>query len=672
MGFNTALSGLRAASSDLDVIGNNIANGGTVGFKRSRAEFHDLYSQAVLGGGNNQKGYGVFVQTVAQQFGQGNIKSTDRNLDLVVNGSGFFVTKSHNGLAYTRQGIFSLNKDGYVVSNTGDFLQGFTADASGVIIPGALSDLQINAQYLDPRQTSGIDIDFNLDSRDTVLARRGSLTESNNTAVVANAQLANTNGYNAGSFILQDTSQSPVVTVATLNIPSAANMQASAIASELISNGEQYGVMSASANTRVKVDVSNLVALLGSSAPAGASVSINNQAIDLSSVNSINELAIAISNLTGVNAQIDSSAPNEIRVYNNTGDNIAVALSNTGTNVAVQGATGAAFTNAGAAVNVADGATSTVGGEVTIQLENNLQIAAAPAPATLPNIFTIPLTYTPFADNEFDPNDPATYNHATQVQIFDSLGNPHTLTSYFVKEETNPSTPNVSDWSMYLLIDGEDIGDPVVSSGSATRARFSVQFDQDGNLLSSNPIVVTNWVPLDSNGDPINALQPINVSSGGNILPLPDPPTSSNFVFDITNSTQFGSLFAVKNLSQNGYSVGRMTDLNVSETGVIFGRYSNGQNTTLGQVALANFVNPQGLQPIGKTAWMEAFDSGEPVIGTPNTGTLGSIRSGALEEANVDVAEELVSLIIAQRNYQANAKTIETEDTVTQTIINLR
>ncbi|MCX4024607.1 flagellar hook-basal body complex protein [Endozoicomonas sp. SM1973] len=668
MGFNTALSGLRAASSDLDVIGNNIANGGTVGFKRSRAEFHDLYSQAMLGGGNSKAGNGVFVQTVAQQFGQGNIRSTDRNLDMVINGGGFFVTKNPNGLAYTRQGIFSLNKDGYIVTNTGDFLQGFVADASGVIIPGALSDLQINAQYLDPRQTSGVDIDFNLDSREQVLARRGSITTSNNTAVVANAQLSNINGYSAGSFVLQDISQTPPVTKATLNVPSAANMQASAIASELVSNGEQYGIMSASANTRVKVNVANIAALLGSSAPVGASIVINNQAVSLSSVNNVNELAVAISNLNGISAQIDSSAPNEIRIYNNSGDNITVSVSNTGTNVAVQGAVGSAFTNAGGAVTVNDGNTATVGGEITLQLENDTQIGSATS-----NIFnTTTITYTPFAENEFDPTKPASYNHATQVQIFDSLGNSHTLSSYFVKEDPNPLTPNVADWSMYLLIDGQDIGDPVVSGGSATRARFTVQFDRDGNLLTSSPIVVTNWIPLDSAGNPINALQPLNVASGGNILPLPDPPTSSNFVFNITGSTQFGSLFAVESLSQNGYTVGRMTDLSVSETGIIFGRYSNGQNTTLGQVALANFANSQGLQPIGKTSWLETFDSGVPVIGTPNTGTLGSLRAGSLEEANVDVAEELVGLIIAQRNYQANAKTIETEDTVTQTIINLR
>lgn len=672
MGFNTALSGLRAASFDLDVIGNNIANGGTIGFKRSRAEFHDLYSRTILGGNNHQVGDGVFLQTVAQQFAQGNIKATDRNLDMLVNGSGFFVTQNPSGTSYTRQGIFGLNKDGYIVSNTGDFLQGFAADTTGAIIPGVLSNLQINAQYLDPQQTSDVALGFNLDSRQTVLVRRGSSTVSNNTTAVANAQAGTTNGYTAGSFILQDTSQIPPVTKATLTVPSAANLPASIIASEIMANGDDYGVISASANTRVKVDVSNFALLYGTAAPASASISINNQAVLLKDVANINELAVAISNLTGVNAQIDAASPNEIRVYNNSGENIAIAVNNTATTVSVRGATGSTFTNAGVAVAVADGATSTVGGEVSLQLESNIQVASAPAPATLPNIFSLPLTYTPFIENSFDPLKPTTYNHATQVQIFDSLGNPHTLTSYYVKEESNPLTPNIAEWSMYLQIDGQDVGDPVVPGGAATRARHAVQFDQNGNLLNTNSIVVTNWTPVDINGNPINALQPINSSAGGSTLPLPDPPTSSNFVFDIMGSTQFGSPFAVEALFQNGYSVGRMTDLDVTDTGILFGRYSNGQNAVLGQVALANFTNLQGLQPIGKTAWMESFDSGAAVIGTPNTGTLGTLSSGALEEANVDIAEELVGLIIAQRNYQANAKTIETEDTVTQTIINLR
>jgi flagellar hook protein FlgE len=105
---------------------------------------------------------------------------------------------------------------------------------------------------------------------------------------------------------------------------------------------------------------------------------------------------------------------------------------------------------------------------------------------------------------------------------------------------------------------------------------------------------------------------------------------------------------------------------------VVFARYTNGQALTLGQVALATFANPQGLSPVGNTAWAESFDSGQPVIGSPQSGSRGAIQAGGLEDSNVDLSAELVNLILAQRDYQANAKTIETNNAVTQTIINLR
>ncbi|WP_163834086.1 flagellar hook protein FlgE [Spartinivicinus ruber] len=670
MGFNTGLSGLKAATIDLDAIGNNIANGSTIGFKNSRAEFHDLFARS-FGGSASKAGNGVIVQTVAQQFNQGNLKPTERNLDLSINGTGFFITRATDGVNYTRQGIFGVNRDGQIVTNTGDFLQGFIADATGAIVPGVLSDLQVGEQFQDPRLTSNVDISFNVDSRETVLATRGTTSEANG-VIIANAQAGINNGYTAGSFLLQDVSQTPVVTLATLAVPSVANLSAGAIAAEIAQLGDNNGVISASANTRAKVDVTALP--LGGAAAAGSSISINGQAVSLPTVNNVNELATAISNLTGISAAIDAAAPNEIRIFNNTGDDLRVAINNTGVGggIPVQGATTTSFTNAGAAVNVTDGNTVTVGGELSFQLEEDIQVAAPVLPATISNVFNLPLTYTPFVENDFNPIDQATYNHATQVQIFDSLGNSHNLTLYFVKEPEMTSTPNASDWSMYVLIDGEDVGDPIVPGGTATRSRFSVQFDREGNLVNTNPIVITNWVPVDGNGDPINALQPVNISAGGDVLPLPEPPTSSNFVIDIASSTQFGSPFAVDSLTQNGFGVGRLTDLDVSQEGILFARYTNGQNSILGQLAMANFVNPQGLTPIGKTAWIESIDSGEPVVGAPGTGVLGSVESGSLEEANVDVAEELVNLIIAQRNYQANAKTIQTEDTITQTIINLR
>jgi len=177
---------------------------------------------------------------------------------------------------------------------------------------------------------------------------------------------------------------------------------------------------------------------------------------------------------------------------------------------------------------------------------------------------------------------------------------------------------------VYLQIDGQDVGNPDPSSATPTaptQASYRVTFDSSGGYDSglSDDIVISNWQPLDTSGVPNGALQPNN-----------------------------------------------------DESGIMFARYSNGQALILGQVALADFSNEQGLTPLGDTAWAESFQSGPAVVGAPLSAALGSIQSGALEDSNVELAEELVSLIIAQRNYQANARTIETANEVTQTIINLR
>lgn len=153
---------------------------------------------------------------------------------------------------------------------------------------------------------------------------------------------------------------------------------------------------------------------------------------------------------------------------------------------------------------------------------------------------------------------------------------------------------------------------------------------------------------------------------------IPDPPTSSNFVIDLAGTTQFSSVFSVNDVDQNGYTTGRLSGLNIDDTGIIFARFTNGESMVLGQVILANFTNAQGLQPIGDSMWVENYESGPPNVGTPGSATLGTIQSGALEESNVDLSEELVRLIIAQRNFQASAKTIETTNQITQTVINLR
>ncbi len=141
---------------------------------------------------------------------------------------------------------------------------------------------------------------------------------------------------------------------------------------------------------------------------------------------------------------------------------------------------------------------------------------------------------------------------------------------------------------------------------------------------------------------------------------------------DFGTATQFGNNFGVNSLSQDGFTTGRLTGVSVDAEGVVFARFTNGQSTSLGKLALANFVNPQGLQQIGDTAWAESFQSGDALLGEAGTASFGNIQSGALEASNVDLTAQLVNMITAQRNFQANAQMISTADTVTQTVIDIR
>ncbi|MEE8058870.1 MAG: flagellar hook protein FlgE [Pseudomonadales bacterium] len=430
MAFNTALSGLRAANTDLEVTGNNIANASTTGFKKSRAEFGDVYATSLIGGGGGTPGSGVLVSNVAQQFDQGNVSFTDNALDLAINGSGFFVLAEPSGApAYTRSGYFSLDNNGNIVNNTGSLLQGRVADANGNITGGTPTALVVNTGNLPPSQTDTVSLEFNLDS--------------------------------------------------TASIPSVA---------------------------------------------------------------------------------------------------------------------------------------------------------------------------------AFDELNPLSFNESTSLTVYDSRGESHTMTNFFVKTATN----NV--WNMHTFIDGTDVvTNGAVTAGPVTNTFYQLSFTSSGILVSpTNPATLTvdNWVP--TNG------------AAGSIASGEPAVTASDFIISVAGSSQFGSDFSVSDVNQDGFAPGRLTSIEIDNTGILFARYSNGEALTLGQIVLASFANEQGLSPLGNTTWGESFESGLPNVGVPLAGSLGAIQAGALEESNVDLSDELVHLIIAQRNFQANAKTIETADTVTQAIINIR
>ena len=235
----------------------------------------------------------------------------------------------------------------------------------------------------------------------------------------------------------------------------------------------------------------------------------------------------------------------------------------------------------------------------------------------------------------FNANDPSTYTNTTAGTVFDSLGNSHVIELFFVRSST------AGQWNLYGTVDNS-------ATPNLTGLPATLNFSNTGVLTTTMPIT--------------GVTMPV---TGGAASPL-------TVAFDFAGSTQFGSDYGVTALSQNGFTSGKLAGFNISDDGIIRGRYTNGQTRNLGQVVLSTFVNAQGLNPLGAGQYAETPRSGLPVTGAPGSGTLGSLQAAALEEGNVDLTEALVDLITAQRNYQANAQTIKTNDAVMQTLVNLR
>ena len=204
---------------------------------------------------------------------------------------------------------------------------------------------------------------------------------------------------------------------------------------------------------------------------------------------------------------------------------------------------------------------------------------------------------------------------------------------------------------MHALIDGVTVRAPGAAAGAPAG---TIGFDGvTGKIASGSSIQITGW-------------QPLNAIGGNNGAQLAD------FSISLAGSTQYASPFNVSAMTQDGCTAGNLTRIGIDASGTITSYYSNNQSRALGQVGLYNFTNPQGLKQLGNTTWGATPDSGVAQIGAPGTGSLGTVKSGALEQSNVDVTAELVHLILAQRNYQANAQTIAADDKVTQTILNIR
>lgn len=269
----------------------------------------------------------------------------------------------------------------------------------------------------------------------------------------------------------------------------------------------------------------------------------------------------------------------------------------------------------------------------------NLNLNSGSAPITTP----------------FDPNTASSYSNQTSVSVYDSLGNAHTLSTFYVNRGPIPGPGNA--WDVYATCDGVPVNltDPsaTLAAADAPAAAFTgtgikVEFSQGGVPTAAIPTVAASLVLTNGATSP----QAVDINFAG--------------------TTQYALDFGVRDQTQDGYTAGNLVSFALSPDGKIVGSYTNGQTDVLGQVALASFPNPNGLTPSGDNQWVETSVSGPALVSSPGNSGLGVVQSSAVEESNVDLTAELVAMITAQRIYQANAQTIKTEDQVMQTLVNLR
>jgi len=542
MPFRIALSGLNAASSDLRVIGNNVANASTTGFKKSRAEFADIFASSNLGASSNAIGSGVKLSSVTQQFSQGNIGFTDNNLDLAVSGQGMFVLNDNGVSVYSRAGAFGVDRNGFIANSQGQILQGDIADSNGNLT-NTTGSLQLNFDNIEPQATSAAEFALNLNSS---LPVPGATPSSSLTVP-------------AGTILDED------AVLATPIVGTPFNMR------------DNYGVDRSVQIEYTRTAANTWSALLrdnvsGNTFPASSPIDTSGANASPSSLN------FSWVPETGTGAQ----------------DPIVVA------------------TNLSAITLVAAAAD----GDTSVSTAATVNNGTAQVP--------------------FSENDATTYSHSTSMTIFDSQGTPHLLTQYYRK------STQANQWEVFTFREGNRVDAAVGNPGQ------TMLFDTSGQLQTPTP-----------------NLPAISFNPGGGAAQI-------TMNVDISGITQFGSSFSISSLTQDGFSTGQLSGIDISDTGIVLSRFTNGQTQILGQVRLANFTNPQGLRQLGDTTWAESFESGQAVVSQPGSSGLGLVQSGALEGSNVDLTEQLVGMITAQRNFQANSQVISTADTITQAIINIR
>ena len=567
--FGISISGIKNSQKHIDVTSNNIANTNSYGFKKSRAEFADVYANSVYTNSRVTTGMGVQNTVVSQQFAQGALSGDTGNpLDMAIQGNGFFVLSGPNGdqsHTYTRNGAFQVDNEGYIVTATGDYLQGWDVDDQG-----RTASLDLNA-------THNIQI-----PSDT-----GAPKPSNNITIGVNvpADAEPVKHYNAASFT------------------------------------DPWGKIT---SWPEHTDPEN---------PAAK----------------VPTLEYGVPRMANGTAATDAATADFIQYF-----------------------------------------------------------------------------------VDFNPNDSSTYTNSTSQTVHDSLGGAHTLTYYFLNmgpKGADGNDANTNVWTVIPYLDGAPVDVAQVEGevgtvitvpkgnspcGGASFIGFRMEFDSAGKLIdgtiprnieflngSTQGDVATNlraelfgatvydeennsYEPVDGGGlltgvtdETFNneSVRGDNTLANGTLHTAMGTGINPNQVLHLAMSaSQYGSSnFDVsQSPTDDGYATGVLTSISVDENGVIVAEYTNGSIYNIAKVAMADFVNQQGLTKIGDTQWRESLSSGPAIASEANSGSTGSIKGSNLELSNVDLTTELVELITAQRNYQANAQSLQTQNTVMDSILNIR
>jgi len=797
MSFYTSLTGLNSATAQLGVTANNIANVGTTGFKRSRADFGDIFSTSPLQKSSSNIGQGVSLKQVSQEFSQGNVTTSGNSLDLAITGDGFFPLRSPDGLqeVYTRNGSFMLNDQNNVVNSTGQRLLAASVDSSGKADLDRLAPLVIPSKTAgEARETTQIQLGLNLPAESNVILtdfdRNNPATYNKSTALTVYD--AGGNGYLATVYYVKTQNASPgspqskwqtYFYVGDTQVKPSLQQATDKTGIELFVN--KYGEIKPKndpdvtppSGTVAMYTLDQLTDVRKSSPAPAVGDSLGNTVYDalgtlfkagtapsqfevgktLTFNLSVDESPVTTINYTLESSDIDPAVlARHLQIeINNTMGQLAETPDNPGT------AENEYTVNARYGITVEFNPDSgrftfnsgTTGDTSSIQLTTNVNsgsAAAISANTLANNLLGVEVTAgvgelatpaSPEDANRGKPSYPAvltsqtmTINTAGNVSVVEA-NNDFTVSIDGINAKVSIDTGTYSMDTLASKLQDKlnSIEDPVsgrkiagvkvawsdktkqltfTTGTTGDSASIQVTGAQDWGLANTEMRFgqTTEWIKLAQyadngalqyvrNGKQTEDITDLNTKTewwpvyldrgeltfdltGKPISPIKPMAFETAFLeggkgaltmsIDFTQSTQYSSSFAVLSQSQDGAPEGELMGLDIGSDGLVNATYSNGSQVSLGKIALANFSSPTGLRQIGDASYLASATSGKAKIGEGGSAGFGSIRAGATERANVDLTQELVDLITAQRNFQANAKAIETSSTMTQAIINIR